>query len=56
VVSDPALGDAGKHPPESVGRWFSWEAEMMEVAALEVFGGTLMPQLLLPLLTPRIQD
>jgi Fe-S-cluster containining protein len=50
VVSDPALCDAGKHPPESVGRWFSWEAEMMEVAALEVFGAALMPRLLLPLL------
>lgn len=50
VVSDPALCDADRHPPESVGRWFSWEAEMMEVAALEVFGGTLMPRLLLPLL------
>ena len=47
VVTDPELCDAGQHPPESVGRWYSWEAEMMEVAALEVFGGTLMPRLLL---------
>jgi Fe-S-cluster containining protein len=47
VVTDPALCDAAKHPPESVGRWFSWEAEIMESAALEVFGGTLMPRSLL---------
>jgi hypothetical protein len=30
-----------------VGRWFSWEAELLESAALEVFGIGLMPQLLL---------
>ncbi len=47
VVTDPALCDAAKHPPESVDRWYSWEAEIMESAALEVFGGTLMPQALL---------
>jgi hypothetical protein len=47
VVSDPALCDAAKHPPESVGRWFSWEAEILESAALEVFGAALMPRSLL---------
>jgi Fe-S-cluster containining protein len=47
VVTDPALCDAEKHPPDGVGRWFSWEAEMLESAALEVFGAGLMPQLLL---------
>ncbi len=47
VVTDPALCDAEKHPPDSVGRWFSWEAEILESAALEVFGGALMPRLLL---------
>ena len=50
VVTDPALCDAAKHPPESVGRWFSWEAEMLESAALEVFGGALMPRSLLAVL------
>ena len=47
VTTDPALCDADKHPPDSVGRWYSWEAEIMEAAALEVFGATLMPKLLL---------
>ncbi len=47
VTTDPALCDAAKYPPESVGRWFSWEAEIMESAALEVFGGSLMPRSLL---------
>jgi Fe-S-cluster containining protein len=56
VVTDPALCDADKHPPESVGRWYSWEAEMMEVAALEVFGATLMPRLLLAALAGGMKD
>jgi Fe-S-cluster containining protein len=47
VVTDPALCDAEKHPPDRVGRWFSWEAEVMESAALEVFGAVLMPRALL---------
>ena len=47
VMTDPALCEATKHPPDSVGRWFSWEAELLESAALEVFGAKLMPQLLL---------
>jgi uncharacterized protein len=44
VVTDPALCDAEKHPPDSVGRWCSWEAELLESAALEGFGAALMPQ------------
>lgn len=47
VVTDPALCDAEQHKPDSVGRWFSWEAELMESAALEVFGAALMPGSLL---------
>jgi len=47
VMTDPEFCDAGKHPPDRVGRWFSWEAEILESAALEVFGAGLMPQLLL---------
>ena len=47
VMTDPALCDAQKHPPEAVGRWFSWEAEILESAALEVFSRGLMPRLLL---------
>ena len=47
VVSDPALCDAEKHSADRVGRWFSWEAEILESAALEVFGAALMPQSLL---------
>jgi len=47
VMTDPALCDARKHPPDAVGRWFSWEAEILESAALEVFGAELMPRLLL---------
>lgn len=47
VVTDPALCDAEHSKPDSVGRWFSWEAELMESAALEVFGAALMPGALL---------
>ena len=50
VVTDPELCDAGKHPPDSVGHWFSWDAEVLESAALEVFGGALMPGSLLAVL------
>ena len=51
VVTDPALCDAAKHPPDRVGRWFSWEAEVLESAALDVFGRALMPGSLLAALT-----
>jgi len=53
VVTDPALCEAEKHPPESVGRWYSWEAEILESAALEIFGRDLMPRLLLAALNRR---
>ena len=47
VVSDPALCDAKNRSLDHVERWFSWESEMLETAALEVFGRGLMPRLLL---------
>lgn len=47
VLTEPALCDAEQSKPDSVGRWFSWEAELMESAALEVFGAALMPASLL---------
>jgi Fe-S-cluster containining protein len=47
VVTEPAFCDADKHSPDEVGRWFSWEAEVMESAALETFGAALMPGALL---------
>ncbi len=53
VVTDPALCDAEKSKPDSVGRWFSWEAELMESAALEVFGAALMSESLLAVLNKR---
>ncbi|MBY0271275.1 MAG: YkgJ family cysteine cluster protein [Burkholderiales bacterium] len=53
VVTDPALCDAEKSKPDSVGRWFSWEAELMESAALEVFGAALMPAALLAALSAK---
>jgi Fe-S-cluster containining protein len=53
VMSDPALCDAAKHPPGSTERWFSWEAEMIEAAALETFGRALMPAALLSILDNR---
>jgi Fe-S-cluster containining protein len=53
VLSDPALCEAEKHPLASVERWFSWEAEAMESAALEVLGRELMPRALLAALRNR---
>ena len=53
VLSDPALCDPEKYTPDSVERWFSWEAEILESAALEVFGAALMPKLLLAALHRR---
>lgn len=47
VLSDPALCDTENHTPDDTERWFSWEAEMMELAALETFGRGLMPRALL---------
>mgnify|MGYP001419379157 CR=1 FL=1 len=54
VVSDPALCEAGKHPPDQVERWFSWEAEILETAALETYGGALMPRSLLAALKREV--
>lgn len=53
VMSDPAFCDARQGRMEDIDRWFSWEAEMMEVAALEVFGTALMPKSLLAALNGR---
>ena len=53
VVTEPALCDATYQQPDSVGRWFSWEAELLESAALEVFGASLMSQALLAALNPK---
>lgn len=47
VTSDPSLCDTSKYSPEDTERWFSWESEMLAVAALEEFGGGLMPAQLL---------
>ena len=47
ALSDPALCDTETHEPGAAARWFSWESEMLEVAALEVFGRDLMPRALL---------
>lgn len=53
VVTDPARCDTANGPPDSVGRWFSWEAELMESAALETFGAALMPGALLAALNAK---
>lgn len=47
VVTDPALCDADQHPLTSVDRWYSWETEILQTAAQEVFGADLMPRALL---------
>jgi Fe-S-cluster containining protein len=47
VVTEPVLCDADRHPPDSVGRWISWEAQILGSAALDVFGAQLMPKALL---------
>ena len=57
VTSDPVLCDTAKYTPADTVRWFSWESEMLAVAALEVFGGGLMPaQLLAALGEPGERD
>jgi len=53
VTSDPALCDADANASDRIERWFSWEAEIMESAALEVFGVELMPRLLLEALKDK---
>jgi hypothetical protein len=53
VVSDPTLCDAANRSLDHVERWFSWESEVLESAALEVFGRGLLPRLLLAELERR---
>ncbi|MCW5575812.1 MAG: YkgJ family cysteine cluster protein [Burkholderiales bacterium] len=47
VTSEPQYCDAGRGEYERVERWFSWEAEMIEIAALETFGMEMLPVALL---------
>ncbi len=53
VMSDPAFCDARQGRMDEIDRWFSWEAEMMEVAALEVFGMDLLPRRMLQALQQK---
>lgn len=53
VMSEPAWCDARQGRMDDVDRWFSWEAEMMEVAALEVFGMALLPRAVLQALQQK---
>lgn len=53
VMSDPACCDVRQGRTDEIDRWFSWEAEMMEVAALEVFGMDLLPRLVLQALQQK---
>jgi hypothetical protein len=53
VMSDPAFCDVRQGRMDEVDRWFSWEAEMMEVAALEVFGMVLLPRAVLQALQQK---
>lgn len=52
VTSDPQMCDISRGMHEGIERWFVWEAEMMESAALEVFG----LQLLAPALRQALRD
>ena len=47
VLTEPALCDEERRSTDRVGRWISWEAEILGSAALEVFGAELMPNALL---------
>lgn len=53
VMSDPTCCDAQQGRMDQIDRWFSWEAEMMEVAALEVFGMALLPRAVLQVLQQK---
>ena len=53
VTTAPDLCDRTRHAGDSVERWFSWEAEILESAALEIFGRALMPRWLLAELKGR---
>ncbi|MDP1672101.1 MAG: YkgJ family cysteine cluster protein [Burkholderiales bacterium] len=56
VTSDPRHCDIGRGEYERIERRFCWEAEMMESAALEVFGLQLMPKALLAALREGQND
>lgn len=43
VTSDPQYCDISRGEYERIERWFSWETEMVEVAALEVLGKVMLP-------------
>ena len=47
VLTEAQFCDTEKHSGERVGRWISWEAEVLASAALELFGTRLMPDALL---------
>lgn len=47
VTSDPQHCDISRGEYERIERWISWEAEMIETAALETFGMVMMPGALL---------
>ena len=47
VVTEPAFCNSDQYGPDHVGRWISWEAEILATAGLEVFGAALMPVALL---------
>jgi hypothetical protein len=53
VMSDPAFCDVRQGRINDIDRWFSWEAEMMEVAALEVFGKAMLPRAVLQALQQK---
>lgn len=53
VTSDPQHCDIGRGEYDRIERRFCWEAEMLESAALEVFGLQLMPKALLQALRDR---
>lgn len=53
VMSDPACCDVRQGRTDQIDRWFSWEAEMMEVAALEVFGMVPLPRAVLQALQQK---
>lgn len=47
VATAPEFCNQDAYPLDRVERWFSWEAEILESAALDVFGAQLMPHALL---------
>ena len=47
VTSAPELCDESRHSAAEIERWFSWNAEMLQAAGVELFGASLMPRALL---------